>query len=58
VSEGGAVFLRRSQFFLAHALAGERVGLRELDNQRWLVSFLSLDLGHFDERTGRFERTA
>jgi transposase InsO family protein len=44
-------------FFLSYALAGERVGLREVEGDRWLVSFLHLDLGHFDMRTTRFEPT-
>lgn len=34
--------------FLSAALAGEHVGLRELDNGCWLVSFLDLDLGLLD----------
>lgn len=31
--------------YLSAALAGEYVGLRELDEDRWLISFLDLDLG-------------
>lgn len=39
--------------FLSGALAGEQVGLRELDDNLWLVSFLGLDLGVFDLRTAK-----
>jgi transposase InsO family protein len=41
------------QAFLSSALAGEQVGLRELDHDQWLVSYLSLDLGVFDLRTAK-----
>jgi transposase InsO family protein len=36
--------------FLSGALARQRVGLRELGDDRWLVSFLDIDLGILDER--------
>jgi transposase InsO family protein len=42
-------------FFLSLALAGERVGIRELKDGRWLVSFASLDLGCADVANQRFE---
>lgn len=32
-------------YYLSNALAGELVGLRELENNRWLVSFAHVDLG-------------
>jgi transposase InsO family protein len=44
-------------YFLAGALAGQRVGLRELDDDQWLVSFLDLDLGIIDERQHLFVPT-
>ena len=39
--------------FLSSALAGEQVGLRELEDNLWLVSFLYLDLGLLDLRTSK-----
>jgi transposase InsO family protein len=55
ISVCGHIKLRsRWHCYLATSLAGQRVGLREVDNGRWLVSFLSMDLGHLDERTRRF----
>jgi len=45
---------RTPQVFLSAALAGQRVGLRELDNDQWLVTFMTLDLGRLDTRAGRF----
>jgi transposase InsO family protein len=46
---------KRVRFFLSGVLAGEHVGMREIEDGRWLVSFMQLDLGHYDERTTQFE---
>ena len=43
------------KFFLSEALVGQTVGLRDVDVDRWLVSFMHVDLGHYDERAKRFE---
>jgi putative transposase len=48
----------RKRCYVTQALAGERVGLREVKQNRWLVSFLTLDLGHVDAKTFRFEPLA
>lgn len=45
---------KTGHMFISSALAGERVGLRELDDRLWLVSFLHLSLGVVDLATGRF----
>jgi len=39
--------------FLSTALAGQLVGIREINERSWLVSFLSLDLGTVDFETKR-----
>ena len=44
--------LRR--FALTAALVGERIGVRELEDGRWLVTFVHRDLGHYDDRERRF----
>ncbi len=54
VSACGHVQLGQDRFFLATVLAGEPVGLREVDDGRWLISFVSLDLGHYDLKEKRF----
>jgi transposase InsO family protein len=41
--------------FIGTALSGERLGLREIDEERWLISFMTLDLGEVDLREKRFE---
>ena len=40
---------------LSVVFAGEIVGIREVEDQIWLVSFLNYDLGFFDEEVGRVE---
>jgi len=34
---------------------GQDVGIREVDDELWQVSFMNYELGFFDERSGRFE---
>lgn len=41
--------------FLSTALGGESVGIREVADGRWRVTFLDLDLGDYDARNKRFE---
>lgn len=49
VGPSGHVHLpRRGNLFVSSALAGQQIGLRELDDGRWLLSFASLDLGYVD----------
>jgi transposase InsO family protein len=45
---------KRRSFFLSTALAGERVGIRELPDGQWLVSFAALDLGWIDPTSATF----
>ena len=56
VQRDGHVQLSRTQrFFLGQALGGHPVGLRELDDGGWLVSFAQLHLGVFDPVQRQFE---
>jgi transposase InsO family protein len=41
-------------YFVANSLAGHDVGVRELADNRWLVSFCGLDLGVLDRGARRF----
>lgn len=45
----GSLFFRRRKTFLSAALASQPVGLREEPDGRWLVTFMTLDLGHLDK---------
>jgi len=51
VSRTGFVYLARRRLYLATALAGENVGIREELDGRWLVTFKDVDLGHVHQRT-------
>jgi putative transposase len=56
VTRCGHIRLPRGRLvFLARALAGHPVGLREQLDGRWLVTFADLDLGTYDARLGTFE---
>jgi len=46
-TKGHVTLTRHRQAYLATALAGQHVGIREEDDGRLLVSFLDIDLGHF-----------
>lgn len=48
VGARGYMRIGRAEFYLASMLAGEPVGIREEQDGRWLISFCSLDLGHFN----------
>ena len=56
VSQAGHIRLPRGkQVFLSASLRGQTVGLREDLDGRWLVTFMTLDLGHYCPRAGAFE---
>jgi len=40
---------------LSHALAGQHVGVTQVSDRIWLVSFMQYDLGYFDDETCRLE---
>jgi putative transposase len=48
VTHCGRICLGRRKINLSRAFAGQIVGIREVDDQVWLVSFLDFDLGFFD----------
>lgn len=54
-SSGHLVLGRQQRLYLSAALAGENVGLRELEDSTWLVSFAAVDLGHWNLATKSFE---
>lgn len=58
VADNGSVHFigsNRRNFYLGKALAGQPVGLREVDDERWLVSFMHFDLGYVDAKTLVFD---
>lgn len=55
VNRSGKVYLPgHGDFNLSTILAGEMVGLLQVDDQLWQVDFTSVTLGHFDAEEGVF----
>ena len=40
---------------LSTVFAGQNVGVKEVDEKVWLISFMHYDLGFFDHESNRFE---
>ena len=53
VTACGRLCLHRKKINLSTVFAGQKLGIREVDNAIWLVSFMQYDLGYIDleERT-------
>ena len=53
VTNYGRLCLYRKKINLSKSLAGQAVGVKEVDNGMWLVSLMGYDLGYvdLDERT-------
>ncbi len=52
---GLPVARRKLKIYVSAVLAGELIGVRELDDDRWLLSFVDLDLGVANTRTKSIE---
>jgi hypothetical protein len=48
VNQSGRVQFPRGSVYLSKALRGQPVGLRQLEDTTWLVSFMELDLAYLD----------
>jgi putative transposase len=55
VTHCGRICIGRRKINLSVVFAGQSVGIREVSEQIWLVSFMHYDLGFFDHATGRVE---
>jgi hypothetical protein len=40
--------MHRKRINLSHVFAGQRVGIKEFDEDSWIVSFMHCDLGYID----------
>ena len=43
---------------MSTALAGQEVGIKEIEDGIWVVTFLDYDLGYFDRNNSRVEPVA
>jgi len=55
VTHCGRICIGKRKINLSKVFAGQCVGIREVDEQIWLVSFMHYDLGFFDQDEGRVE---
>ncbi len=53
VTQCGRVCFGRRKINLSTVFAGQNVGIKEVSDKIWLVSFMEYDLGFFDHETGR-----
>jgi putative transposase len=55
VTNCGRICYKRRKINISTVFAGQRVGVRQVTNSVWLVSFMQYDLGYFDAETVRLE---
>jgi putative transposase len=55
VTHCGRLCFDRRQVNLSQVFAGQQVGVRQITDRIWLVSFMDYDLGYFDDETCRLE---
>jgi transposase InsO family protein len=55
VTNCGRICMGKRKISLSKSFADQLVGVREVDDKIWLVSFMEFDLGYFDEDAARVE---
>jgi putative transposase len=55
ITQCGRICIGRRKINLSRVFAGQTVGIKEVADKIWLVSFLEYDLGFFDQDEGRVE---
>ena len=55
VTHCGRICFKRREVNSSQVFAGQQVGVRQVDEHLWLVSFMHYDLGYFDDETCRLE---
>ena len=51
----GRICFNRQKINLSQVFAGQTVGIKQIEDRIWLVSFMDYDLGYFDDETCRLE---
>jgi putative transposase len=51
----GRIYFRGRTLNLSHVFAGQRVGVTQVAERTWLVTFMHYELGYFDNETCRLE---
>jgi putative transposase len=55
VTHCGRICFKGRKVNLSHAFAGQNVGVTQVGDRIWLVTFMQYDLGYFDDQTCRLE---
>jgi transposase InsO family protein len=55
VTACGRICMHRKKISISYTLAGQRVGIKEVSDRIWLVTFTNYDLSFFDHETCRLE---
>jgi putative transposase len=54
----GRICYQRRKINVSQVFAGHTVGVKQVDDHLWLVTFMHYDLGYFDDETCRLEPIA
>jgi putative transposase len=55
VTQCGRICFKGRKVNLSHVFAGQNVGVTQVGDRIWLVSFMQYDVGYFDDETCRLE---
>ena len=55
VTHRGRICFKGRKVNLSQVFAGQQVGVRQVNERVWLVTFMHYDLGYFDDETCRLE---
>ena len=55
VTHCGRICFHGRKINLSHVFAGQHVGVTQVGDHVWLVTFMHYDLGYFDDEAGRVE---
>ena len=55
VTQGGRICFNTRKVNLSHVFAGQNVGVTQVGEHVWLVTFMHYDLGYFDDEECRVE---
>ena len=55
ITHCGRICIGKRKINLSQVFAGQNVGIKEVSDKFWLVTFMHYDLGFFDHETARLE---
>jgi putative transposase len=58
ITQCGRICMGARKIHLSTVFAGQKVGVKQVADRVWMVSFMDYDLGFFDDQTGRIASNA